>query len=138
MSGTEIPNGTKVFKASVVKVLADLGLVVGRAMVCTEKGEDHYDQQGDHIPVIVAAEAMIDFAEAPVHKVMHEGEAVGKFLGWMLFCEATKSALNIECDWEGIGVIFRPDADVMKKYEDGTYTGFSIGGLSHLELEDAE
>ena len=128
----------KVMKASEIVVLKDLGLVVGRSMVCTEKGKPHYDLQGDHIPVPVAAEAMIDFAKAPVHKIMHDGEPAGSFLGWMLICEATKGALQIECDWEGVAMIFQPTPEVMKGYEDGTYTGLSIAGLSALEFEDAE
>lgn len=125
-----------VFKASDVKVLADLGLVVGKAIVCTEKGLDHYDLQGDHIPELVAVESMIDFMEnTRTHKVMHEGEPAGEFSGWMPITAATKVALGIECDWTGIAVCFRPSEDIMAKYVDGTYTGFSIGGLCSYDVE---
>lgn len=128
----------KVFKATEVEVLADLGLVVGKSIVCTENGEDHYDLQGDHIPVIVAAKAHVDFFDdQAAHKCMHEGEQVGTLSGWMLICEATKRILKINCDWEGIAVIMRPDPGVMKKYEDGTYKGFSIGGSCSYVLAEA-
>lgn len=129
---------SKVFKASEVKVLESLGLVVGKAIVCTEKGEDHYDLQGDHIPELVAVEAMVDFMEgARTHKVMHQGEAAGEFSGWLPIVESTKAALGIECDWTGIAVCFRPSEEIMAKYVDGTYTGFSIGGLCAYDEEEA-
>lgn len=129
----------KVFKAEEVTVLANLGLVVGKAIVCTEKGEDHFDLQGDNIPITVAAKAFIDFfANQAVHKVMHQGEQVGELSGWMLICDATKSILGIECEWEGIAVIMRPEPEVMKGYVDGTYKGFSIGGAcSYIEMAEA-
>jgi hypothetical protein len=103
-------------KASVAKVDTGLGLVFGWGIVCTEKGEDHFDTQGDHIPEDVMVEATSDFMEnARVAKDMHSadephGTIVHSFplTGWM--------------------VAMKPSAEILKKYEDGTYTGFSIGG----------
>lgn len=129
-----MPEGM-VFKTTEVTVLADLGLVVGKAIECTKGGQDVFDLQGDHISVLVSAKSFIDFfANQAVHKVMHKGEQVGELSGWMLICEATKSILGIQCDWEGIAVIMRPDPIVMKGYIDGTYKGFSVGGTcSYIE-----
>lgn len=129
----------KVFKATDVAVLKDLGLVVGRAVICTEKGQDYFDLQGDNVPLIVSAKAFAEFFEnQAVHKVMHEGQQVGELSGWMLVCEATKSILKIQSDWEGIAVIMKPDPVVLKGYEDGTYAGFSIGGTcSYVEVSEA-
>lgn len=125
----------KVFKATDVSVLASLGLVVGKAIVCTEKGEDHYDLQGDHIPKLVAAEALLDFANgARTHKVMHKGEPAGTFDLMFLVCDETCKALDITADWEGVAVAFRPVPEIMAKYESGEYRGFSIGGgCSYIE-----
>lgn len=131
-----MPDG-KVFKAHDVKVLADLGLVVGKAIECTKNGEDHYDLQGDHIPELVATEGIIDFmANVRIHKVMHEGEPAGEFELAMPIIPATKAALDIECNWTGIAVGFRPSPDIMAKYIDGTYKGFSIAGLCSYELAE--
>ena len=64
--------------AEVVKVDESLGLVFGWAIVCTEKGEDHYDLQGDHIPEGVMVSATTKFMEeARVAKEMHTGLQIG-------------------------------------------------------------
>lgn len=125
----------KVFKATGVKVLADLGLVVGKAIVCTEKGEDHFDLQGDNIPKLVMIESSMDFAAGErTHKVMHEGTAAGLFLYMMPITSETCKSLDIEADWEGLAVGFKPTPEIMAKYVDGTYKGFSIGGeCSYVE-----
>jgi len=124
---TQLQN--KVFKAAETSVLAELGLVVGKAIVCTEKGVDHYDLQGDHIPKLVAAKGLLEFFGGPrVHKVMHKGEEAGAIELGMLITVETCKALDIQADWEGVAIAFRPTADILAKYESGEYRGFSIGG----------
>jgi hypothetical protein len=124
----------KVFKAEKVSVLADLGLVVGKAIVCTESGEDHYDLQGDHIPKLVAVEAMLDFSKSRTHKVMHAGDPAGEFECFFPITAETCKACDLTADWEGIVVGFRPEPAVMAKFASGEFTGFSVGGsCSYVE-----
>lgn len=139
MAETDTQQG-KVFKAEEVSVLADLGLVVGKAMVFTEKGQDYYDLQGDHIPKSVGVPAIIDFTmNARTHKVMHAGVEVGKFCGLFPITTETCKALGIQADWEGIAVMLQPEQAVLQKFQSGEYRGFSIGGdCSYIpELEAA-
>jgi hypothetical protein len=126
----------KVFKAENASVLADLGLVVGKAMVFTEKGYDYYDLQGDHIPKEVGVPAIIDFAmNARTHKIMHAGSEVGKFCGLFPITEETCKALGIKADWEGVAVAIQPDAETLAKFASGEFTGFSIGGSCSYDEE---
>ena len=130
----------KVFKAEQASVLAGLGLVVGKAMIFTEKGEDHYDLQGDHIPKEVGVAAAIDFTlNSRTHKIMHSGEEVGKFCGLFPITEETCKVLGITADWEGIAVAIQPDSATLAKFASGEYRGFSIGGdCSYIpEMETA-
>lgn len=119
----------KVFKAEQASVLADMGLVVGKAMVFTEKGLDHYDLQGDHIPKSVGVPAIFDFAiNSRSHKIMHRGAPVGQFAFMFPIVSETCKALGIEADWEGVAIGFCPDPDIFAKFVSGEFRGFSIGG----------
>lgn len=128
----------KVFKAETASVLADMGMVVGKAMIFTEKGEAHYDLQGDHIPKEVGVPATFDFAiNSRTHKIMHDGEAVGQFAFLFPIVAETCKALDIAAEWEGIAIGFCPDADVLAKFISGEFRGFSIGGECSY-IEEAE
>lgn len=135
----ENPTGGKVFKAEQASVLAGLGLVVGKAMVFTKNGEDYYDLQGDHIPKEVGVPAIVDFAlNARTHKIMHQGEEVGKFCGLFPITEETCKVLGIKADWEGVAVCIQPDAGTLSKFESGEFRGFSIGGDCSFTREGSD
>lgn len=137
----------------VLSVDEELGLVFGWAMVCTEKGQPYYDLNVDregvhkgkripeHIPENEMLKSLLDFAEnteAPGNE-MHAGPAVGKFVFMFPMTGEIAKSLNITTEKTGALVAFKPPADVLAKFKDGTYTGFSIEG-SHTdsELEDDE
>lgn len=126
----------KVFKVEKASVLAGLGLVVGKAMIFTEKGEDYYDLQGDHIPKEVGVPAIVDFAlNSRTHKIMHKGEPVGQFCGLFPITTETCKILGIEADWEGVAVAIQPDPATFAKFESGEFGGFSIGGGCNYVVE---
>lgn len=120
---------SKFVKAEVAKVDEGLGLVFGWAIVCTEKGEDHYDLQGDHIPESVMVEATTDFMEnARVAKEMHSGEQIGAILHSFPLTKHIADAMGIVTEKTGWMVAMKPNAGVLQKFKDNVYTGFSIGG----------
>lgn len=126
-------------KATVCKVDQGLGLVFGWAIVCTEKGADHYDLQGDHIPEGVMLEAVTDFmAEARVAKDMHTGEQNGAIVHSFPLTAEIAKAFGITCEKTGWMVAMKPDsAEILKSYANGDRTGFSIGGQCSFDLEEA-
>lgn len=134
MSGTQ-----RVVKASVTEVDAGLGLVFGWAMVCTEKGEDHFDSQGDHIPEDVMVEATSDFMEnSRIAKDMHStADPHGTIVHSFPLTKDIAEAMGITTEKTGWMVAMKPSAEILKKYEDGTYTGFSIGGQCAFQEEAA-
>jgi hypothetical protein len=125
-------------KATVAKVDDGLGLVFGWGIVCTEKGVDHYDLQGDHIPQRVMLEGVTDFmANARVAKDMHTGEQIGSIVHSFPLTDEIAKAFGIQCDRTGWLVAMRPEAGVLKSFRDGERTGFSIGGFCSYDLEEA-
>ncbi len=123
-------DGFDIRASSIAKVDESLGLVIGWALISKIDGEPHFDTQGDHIPEEAMLEATLDFmAEARVAKEMHKGDQIGDIVfGFPLTTEIAK-ALDIETKTTGFLIGFKPSSEeILTKFKDGTYTGFSIGG----------
>lgn len=118
------------FGARVVKVDDSLGLVFGYAIVCKVDGEPYYDLQGDHIPESVMLSAVAEFMASPdrVAKEMHDGDAIGQILMMWPMTEEIAKALDIEVQATGALVAMKPSESVLKRFQSGELTGFSIGG----------
>ncbi|WP_210340494.1 XkdF-like putative serine protease domain-containing protein [Bradyrhizobium sp. CCBAU 51753] len=116
-------------EASVFKVDDSLGLVFGWAIVCNKAGEAYYDTQGDHIPEDSMLKAAADFMKnSRVAKDMHQGDEIGPVVfAWPMTAEIAK-AMGIETETTGLMIAMLPPADILAKFKDGSYTGFSIGG----------
>lgn len=116
--------------AKVAKVDESLGLVFGWAIVSEINGEPYVDTQGDYIPSDVAMKSISKFMRGErTAKAMHVGERVGSVDMAFPMTQDIMKALGIECEQTGVIVAMRPDSDdLMKRYRDGDYTGFSIGG----------
>lgn len=126
-------------KATVAKVDTGLGLVFGWGIICTEKGEDHFDLQGDHIPEDIMVEATSDFMEnARVAKDMHSAaEPHGSIVHSFPLTADIAKAMGITTEKTGWMVAMKPSADILAKYESGEYTGFSIGGdCAYVEVAE--
>lgn len=125
-------------KAEVVKVSDELGLVFGWAITCKVDGESYFDSQGDHIPEDSMLKALADFMEhSRVAKEMHGGEQVGEVVfAFPLTAEVAK-AMGIETKFTGAMVAMKPGPEVLAKFRDGIYTGFSIGGFRLLDEDVA-
>lgn len=112
------------------KVDERLGLVMGYAIVSKIGGEDYYDLQGDHASDDEILRAGVDFMENSrladeKHDYKDKGSVVFAF---PLTAEVAK-AFDIETPVNGLMIAMRPsDPEVLRKFQSGEYTGFSIGG----------
>lgn len=114
----------------VVKVDEDLGLVLGYAIVCMEDGEPYFDVQGDHIPEASMLKAATDFMlHSRTAGDMHENELPGIIVFAWPMTKDIAEAFDLEVSKTGLMIAMHPDdPEVLGKFRDGTYTGFSIGG----------
>lgn len=121
---------TKELEVRISKVDEDLGIVFGYAIICKADGENYFDSQGDHIPEDAMLEATSEYMSGKrVAKDMHVGGSVGQVVfGFPMTAEIAK-ALDIEVQKTGFIVGMKPfEEDMLQKYANGWYTGFSIGG----------
>ncbi len=116
--------------SAILKVDQSLGLVFGFAIVCKEDGQDHFDTQGDHIPENVMLNGSFDFAKSTrVAKEMHQGNQIGDITFMFPLTTDIAKSLDIVTKHTGLLIAMKPDSkEVLKKFADGEYTGFSIGG----------
>lgn len=133
---------TNMVKADVIaKVDEELGLVFGWAIVSKVEGEDYFDTQGDHIPENAMLKASAEFMQnSRMAKEMHVGEGKGSVVFAFPMTEDIAKAMGMETKQTGLMIAMKPDdAEMVKKFKDGTYTGFSIGGkrIKDKELDDA-
>jgi hypothetical protein len=122
----------------ICKVDDEMGVVFGWAIICKIDGEPYFDTQGDHITEEAMLKASLDFilsgAEA---KEMHKGDPDGDITYRFPLTDSIKKAMGIESKLTGFMVGYKPaSAEILAKFRDGTYTGFSIGGRV-LESSDA-
>ena len=117
-------------QAKVLKVDDELGLVLGWAIICTVDDEPYFDKQDDYIPDHGMLHAASDFMQnSRVAKEMHVGDEKGTVVfAWPMTKEIAK-AFGIEVSQTGLMIAMKPDnEDMLEKFRDGTYNGFSIGG----------
>lgn len=136
-----------VIETKVAKVDDKLGLVFGWAIICKINGEDYYDLNVDrhtgervpeHIPENAMLKASAEFmASDRVGNEMHKGPNSGTYLFAFPLTTDIAKAMGIETEKTGLMIAYKPTEEVLKKYQSGQYTGFSIEGrkLSHREIE---
>lgn len=119
--------------SEILKFDESLGLVFGYAMVSKIDGKPHFDLHGHHIPDETILKSLLKFSEKPVAKEMHTGEQIGEYAFMFPLTEDIAKSLGIEAKQYGALVAMKPDSkEVLKKFIDGEYTGFSIGGTAKL------
>lgn len=131
-------SGDKRFTTELIKASDELGLVFGFAIVCTERGEEYVDLQGEAITPRAALKAAADFMlNSRASLTNHAGETTGDVVFcWPLLDDVVK-ALDITTPRTGILVAIRPrDPSLLDRVRSGEITGMSIGGLVR-EYEDA-
>lgn len=134
-------------EAKIAKVDEELGLVFGWAIVCKIGGEDYYDlnidrHTGEKVPEHIPEKAMVKAAaDFMLHSrngnVMHTEKNSGTYVFAFPMTTDIAKAMGIETIKTGLMVAYKPEPDVLAKYKDGTFTGFSIEGrkLKTTEVE---
>jgi hypothetical protein len=118
----------------------NLGLIFGWAIVSSENGEPYYDTQGDHIPEDAMLSAAADFMLSNRSmKVMHEGKKAGSVVFAWPMTEEIARAMGISGERTGLMIAVKPDnPNVLARFRDKQYTGFSIGGTRLIDEEVAD
>lgn len=151
--------GSKIVKVNdVISVDVGHGLVFGYAIVNkvrTDDGsfEDYYDlnidtdgvHKGQRVPEHITEDAMfkaaVDAAESGIQMAgndMHAGDDVGSYYFMFPVTEEIAKALDWQVKKTGLVVGYHPaDDDVLAKFKNGTYTGFSIEG-ARVDYEEVE
>lgn len=125
----------------IAKVDEGLGLVFGWAIVCKVNGQDYYDLNIDHdgphkgqrVPEHITEKAMTEGALGLVEQgapgnEMHGGPDRGYYPFLFPMTTEIAKAMGVTTEKTGLMCAFKPPADVLQKFKDGTYTGFSIEG----------
>lgn len=151
---------TKIVKVNdVINVDSEHGLVFGYAIVSKTReafdGEftDYYDlnvdtegvHKGQRVPEHITEDAMfkaaVDAAETGLQmagNVQHAGADVGAYYFMLPVTEEMAKALDWQVKKTGLVVGYHPnDAEVLQKFKDGTFTGFSIEG-ARVDYEEVE
>lgn len=127
----------------VTKVDAELGIVFGWAVISKIRGEPYFDTQGDHIPEDAMLHAFAEYMQnSRIAGNMHRYagndarsvERIGEVIfGFPLTSDIAK-VMGITSPTTGFMIGMRVTRkDVLDKFKDGTYTGFSIGGRRILD-----
>lgn len=124
---------------SVRKVDSKLGIVFGWAIICKENGEPYFDTQDDHVPEHAMLSAATDFmASSRVLGEQHERNEGGSVVFAMPVTKDIAEAFGIKTTTTGLMIGVKPlSPDTLKKFQDGTYSGFSIGGRRITDREVA-
>jgi len=135
----------------VLSVDEEHGLVIGWAIVCKLNGEDYYDlnvdtdgvHKGKRVPEHITEDCMFKAAAEAAEagqcpgNDMHAGPDAGSYHFMFPMTTEIAKALDITTKRTGLLVGYKPPADILAKFKDGTYTGFSIEGarVSYEEVE---
>lgn len=153
-------DATKIVKVNdVINVDEEHGLVFGYAIVCKTRDDyegefvDYFDlnvdQEGIHkgqrVPENITEPCMfkaaVDAAELGTQmpgNEQHAGPDVGSYYFMLPVTEEIAKALDWKVKKTGLVVGYHPgDEEVLKKFKDGTITGFSIEG-ARVDYEEVE
>ncbi len=144
----------------VLNVDEEHGLVFGYAIVCKTRQADgtfaeYYDlnvdvdgvHKGQRVPEHITEDAMfkaaVEAADSGMQmpgNVQHAGPDTGSYYFMLPVTEEMAKALGWTVEKTGLVVGYHPaDDDVLAKFKDGTFTGFSIEGarVEYAEIEEA-
>jgi hypothetical protein len=137
---------TDVTKIRIAKVDQALGLVMGYAVICKIDGQPYYDLNLDpdgqrvpeHIPEEAMLKASVDFMQnSRIGNEMHGGGDKGTFVFAFPLTTDIAKAMGVETRTTGLMVAYKPPPEVLAKFVDGTYKGFSIEGR-RITVEEHE
>lgn len=137
----------------VLSIDEEHGVVIGWAIVCKIDGEPYYDlnvdtdgaHKGERVPEHITEGCMFKAAAEAVSdgllagNVMHSGPDSGHYVFLFPMTTEIAKALDITTKRTGLLVGYKPESDVLAKFKNGTFTGFSIEGgrVAFEEIEEA-
>ena len=120
----------KQIRVDLLKAHEELGMLFGYAVICNEDGEPYYDLQGDHIPEEVMLRAAVDFMKDYGYAWERHLYNIGTVIFAWPMTKDIADAMDIEVKKTGLLVGIKVDNwEVIDKFRNGIYTGFSIGGI---------
>lgn len=154
----QLGNNVIIKVSDVSGVEETFGLVCGWAIVCkilnpeTGVWEDYYDlnvdQEGVHkgqrIPENITEPAVIcGLIEIAKNGTVlpgneeHQGPDTGRYAGMFFMNEEIAKRMGMTTTKSGLMVQYHASPEVLQKFKDGKYTGFSIEG-ARVEFEEVE
>lgn len=153
--------GSKIVKVNeVISVDEGYGIVVGYAIVTKVRNddgvlEDYYDlnidtegvYKGQSVPERFTDDSVVEsYVEIRKNAVplpgndMHQGADSGVYYDLFPLTEEIAKSLDIVAKRTGLLCVYKPEPDVLAKFKNGTYTGFSIEGkrVDYVETEEAD
>lgn len=135
-------------EVKVTKVDPGKRLVLGWGSICKKRNpetgafENYTDTDNEQFPEDVTLEAWIDFMNGDrVMDAMHDEQQVGIVTFAFPLTEEIATAFGLIDSLQQTGVIVGTtisDDEILKKFQTGEFTGYSIGGYSVYEdLENA-
>ncbi len=126
---------------TVAKVDQSMRLVFGWGSVCQKRNEageleQYYDTDNQAFPEDVTIKGWCEFmGDVRVHKAMHDGEPVGEVIFAFPVTDEIFKSLGLEVGSQtGVIVAVKVNDDnVLEKFHNKTYKGFSIGGSATFE-----
>ena len=120
----------KEIRVEIAKAHEELGMLFGFAIICNEGDEPYYDLQGDHIPEEAMLRAAVDFMVDWRYAYDSHVYGIGTVIfAWPLTKDIAE-AVGLETKKTGLLIGLKVDnTDVITRFREGIYTGFSIGGV---------
>jgi len=138
-------------KSRIVKIDEELGLVIGWAVVSKIRQDgklvEYFDKNVDHdgtrvpehIPEAAVLKASTDFMQhSRMGNEMHAGPDRGTYVFAFPMTEEIAKAADIVPNKTGLLVGYLAPPDILAKFRDGTFSGFSIEGRRITIEEQAE
>lgn len=121
----------------VAKVDSRLGIVFGYGIECLQDGKKIFDTQKSYISEEEMLKSASEFAAGSRlgnddHDYDDDDNPIpaGEVLFLFPLTTEIAKALDIKTPKTGLLIGYKPPPDILKKYETGEYTGFSIGGTA--------
>lgn len=120
----------KQLKVDLIKAHEELGMLFGYAVICLDNGKPYFDLQGDYIPEDVMLRAALDFMSSYRYAYDSHIYGIGTVIfAWPMTTEIA-AAMDITVSKTGLLVGIKVDNDdIISRFRQGIYTGFSIGGV---------
>lgn len=126
------------------KVDNSLRMVFGWGSICKKRNQEtgqleiYTDTDNEQFPEDVTLKAWLDFmnSDQRIMDNMHNGQPVGKVVFAFPMTEDIAASFGLVDKLDQTGVIVGTlitDDEVLKKFQTGEYTGYSIGGTAYYE-----